>query len=141
MANFDRIRKEQEKNLEAAHQVRIERCVKTARKILAALATEIETVPMGDVKQDHPGYDSLTKKFLAVMLEDNIHWVDRDFVFQLALQALSFPANIAQDSLNHSWNNAITGLFGKPVRELLASEVDAALKKGDAIEEASEQVS
>lgn len=132
--SFNKIRKETEKNLEEAHKLRLERCVPVAREIIKLFASKADTVAMGEVEQNHVDFQDLAVEIMKLMLEKDVRWVDREFVFQLALQPMTFSQNIATTSLNNSWNTALTGLFGKKSSELTFKELDILLKKGDAIE-------
>jgi hypothetical protein len=137
MADFNEIQKGMQKQIDSEHAKRLARAVPVARKILKLIGEEADTIPLGDIERNDPGIEAVSRKLLALILEENVHWVDKDFVFQLALQALSFPADIAQTSLKNSWETVVTGLFGKVVQDLTAQEVDGYLKKGNDLLRAS----
>lgn len=134
MSNFAEIRKHQEKQNDEEHKIRVERAVVVARKLLATLATGFETIPLGDIEKTDKAHGEMAKKLLAVILEENLPYSDMDFCFQVAMQALSFPATIVQDSLKESFQRCLTGLFGKPARNVTAQEMDELLKKADAVD-------
>jgi hypothetical protein len=133
--SFSKIRKSDEKKMEKQHKERLNRCIPVARKLLKIIGEHAPVVPLGDVEQTDEGYALISKDFLSVLLKEDIHWSDREFIFQLMMQAVSFPKEIASQSMERSWQVAIAGLVGKPAFELKASEVDALLRRGDTIEE------
>jgi hypothetical protein len=134
MADFAQIRKHEEKMDSEDHKARVARATLVARKLLATLATEFETIPLGDIEQTDPAHKEMAKKLLKVLLEENIPYSDLDFCFQVAMQAISFPAVMVQESMKESFQRCLTGLFGKPARDVTAQEMDVLLKKADTIE-------
>lgn len=129
MSEFNTLRKKAEKMAEEEHQRRIKRATEVARKLLKVMAAEFDTIPLGDIAQDNPEHRELAKKLLTVFLEEDIAYSDFDFSFQIALQAVSFPSNLAQESMKESFQRCLTGLFGKPARDVTTKEIDALLKK------------
>jgi len=128
---------------EDEHKARIQRCSETARKLLKLMAEDFDTIALGDTDAHEETHHALAKKSLKFMLDENVNWIDTELIFQIALQAISAPAEIAKHSMKNSWDRVISGLFGKHVSKLTVSEVDQALKKGDDIyakEEAVEKV-
>lgn len=133
--SFEKIRKNVEKNEDALHKERLERCIPVARLLLKHILAKVDEIPFGDDVQNSDEYDKLSSELLLILLENNIRWSDRQFVFQLALQPLAFPKDIVDNALTQHWNVALTGLFGKRISELTMLDLDERLKRGDKIEE------
>ena len=124
MSEFSKLRKHAEKMGEEEHDRRVKRAVEVARKLLAVLATEFATLPLGDIEQDNADHQEMAKKLLTVFLEEDIPYSDSDLTCQIALQAASFPLNIAQNSMKESFQRCLTGLFGKPARDVSTKEIE-----------------
>lgn len=125
--NFAKLRKEAEKEDDKLHKARLERCVPVAREISALLETL--QLPIGDDVQNEKAYSDASLKVLQILLDRNVRWVDRDFVFQLALQPATFVKDIVTNSLQNSWSHTLTGLFGKKTSDLTMEDVNKALMK------------
>lgn len=138
MIKLKDIKKKQEKEADKLHDARLKRCIPVARDINRLLASKIDEMPMGDDVQTSTEYDKVAVDVLALLLKANINWSDRQFVLQLALQPISFVKDIVDNAMAQSWSRVVTGLFKKPASELLMSDVDAALKEGEKIEEKAE---
>lgn len=134
MSDFAQLRKRMEKMDKEEHEVRIARAIEVARKLLKTLAAEFDTIPLGDIEQSDAGHKEVAKKLLQVILDENLAYSDLDLCFQVAMQAISFPANIAQESMRESFQRCLTGLFGKPARNVTAKEMDELLKKANEVE-------
>lgn len=125
--NFAKVRKNQEKENDKLHQERLERCIPVAREISSII--EKAQLPLGDDVQHAKEYEKASIAVLELLLERNVRWVDREFIFQLALQPVTFVKDIVTTSLQNSWTHTVAGLFGKKTSELTMSEVDNALRK------------
>lgn len=140
MAGFKQIRKRMEEaQIEKQHEEKLIRCIPAAREMLTVFSKHSLGVPMGDVAPNDEGYVPVAEDMLAVLLKHDVRWSEREFVFQLMLQAVNFPKDLALQSLDRSWNAVITALVGKPALELKTSEVDALIRKGDTITEQSKK--
>lgn len=124
---FAKIQKAAEKEGEKLHQARLTRCIPIAREIQDLVAHR--TLPLGDDVQTSQEYNDCAIEVLQLLLDRNVHWTDREFIFQLALQPLSFVKEIVTNSLTNSWTSTLTGLFGKSINELTMEDVDKALRK------------
>jgi hypothetical protein len=125
--SFAKIRKGLEKDDEKLHKERLDRCRPVAREVSALL--EGLQLPIGDDVQNEKAYEEASIKVLQLFLDRDVRWVDREFIFQLALQPMSFVKEIVSNSLQNSWNQTITGLFGKKTSDLTMADVDNAMKK------------
>jgi hypothetical protein len=131
--SYDKVRKQLEKDIEKKHQDRLARCIPVAKKIVALIGENVESLEMGDSFDMSETYDPLTKKILELLLAENVYWVDRDFVMQLVLQPFSGLQRLVKASLDQAQDIMYTGALGKSVYELRAQDVDNFLRLGDKI--------
>lgn len=138
---FNKIREKEEKELDKQHEERLGRSVPVARRIMKLVLEKIDVLPMGDDDGKDPQknkiYHDLCVDILNIYLEEKVRVVDKDLIPQLMLQPFSTIQKIIADSLNHSWDTVLTGLWGKPYGELNLDDVDRELKKGDIIKTGS----
>lgn len=132
--SFKKIRKAAEKVDDKLHKERLDRCIPVARELIKLVASKADTIALGDVPQTHESFDELALDILKLFLEKNVNWVDKEFIFQIALQPMTFAQNIAIDSLSRSWNTAVSGLFKKNFAQLTMADVDEKLRVGDEVE-------
>jgi len=126
---YSKIQKKTQKEADKAHKERLDRCIPVAREIIKLIAKHADVIPMGEVERDDEGYTPVMIEILTLLLERNIHWTDRDFVFQLANQAYSFPGEVVKENLNHSYTVATGNLWGHPISELTLQDIDKHLQK------------
>ena len=138
MSTFAKVRKGQEKESDRLHKARLERCVPVAKEVSAIL--EKLQLPMGDDVQESKEYNDAAVQILQLFLDRDVNWVDREFIFQLALQPLSFVKDLVTNSLQNSWTHTLTGLFGKEMRDLTMNDVNNAMMKApeDEVEKSEE---
>ena len=79
-------------------------------------------------KDDATRYDNVTKQILELMLEKNVKYVDKDFLFQLVLQPFDIIKESVQLSLRKSFDRAIDKSLGKEFREVRLDDLDKILR-------------
>lgn len=132
--SFDKIRRKMEQDQDKLHKARLARCIPVAKKIVALIGSHAEGLNLGDTDSSDESFIPVTEDILKLYLAEDVHWVDRDFVMQLVMQAYSFPQQVAKASLDEGWNTLQTGAVGKDIRDLTMGDVDNLLKAGDKIE-------
>lgn len=106
---------------------RIRKLTPVAKKIIELIA-EAE-LPIGDVQSlSNELYSEVSKKILEVMLESNVKYVDRDFLFQLVLQPFDGVRELVGTSLRSSFDEIIDRALHKEFRELTMKDMDVLLK-------------
>lgn len=120
---------------EDEHQERLLRCIPAARKILKIIADNRPF--LGDVIDKktglafgdaHESYIKIAGMILVEMFNSNLLFTDKQFVFQLAKQAMSLSEEKVMNSLDRSLERAETMLFGKDIMSLTLSDIDLVLK-------------
>jgi len=131
--------RKKEKEIMAAsedeHKKRLDRCIPVARKVLTIIAdNESYLGDVVDAKTGQPKpeanekYIEIAKEIFDVMFDENCYLTDREFIFQLALQAISLTKEKVINSLDRSVEKAEAILFGKDVMDLRMADVDYILK-------------
>lgn len=124
-----------EQDQDKLHKARLARCVPVAKKVVALIGTQVEGMNIGDTDSSDESFIPIAEDILKLYLAEDVHWVDRDFIMQLAMQAYSFPQQVTKSSLDEGWNTLQTGAVGKDIRDLTMGDVDKLLKAGDKIEQ------
>lgn len=134
MTSFAKLKQLDEKEQDKLYQDTIARCAPIARDVCKLVAEHAERYPFGDKAQASDQSHELAQAIIALMVERDVRWNDRDFIIQLALQPIDGAKVIITDAFSKSWNSILTGIVGKKVSELSFTEIDALLKKGQDIE-------
>lgn len=95
------------------HKLAMAKCIPIAREIVR-IAHEAE-LEMGDISAQNVRPESYVKasaKIRQMMIDTNLPWIDRHFVFQLALQPIDKIKDIVLSDLAKSYEDGMTALLG-----------------------------
>lgn len=114
MVDFNKIIKAKDRDIKEEYKERTNRCLPVAQKILEMLAEE--KLPMGEladkqgeIKEDVKNrYDDFASKILVLMLESNIKYSERNFLFQLIMQPFEQSKEKVIRSVERSFERAFT---------------------------------
>lgn len=111
---------------------RVEKLTPIAYEILA-LITEAK-LPIGDIKNESDeSYNMVASKILAIMLREEVKYVDVDFLFQLVFQPPSIAKETVVLSLKHSFDQVINKSLHKEFRDVTLKDMDTILRTSDTI--------
>lgn len=111
------------------YEDRIARCVPVAKKVLDILHAHLPELELGDSQTSAKSISPVAASVLALFLEENIHWCDKDFILQLALQPAVSLNEVLGTSFGISWDKAVGKAFGgKDSLDLTFKDVDEMLK-------------
>jgi hypothetical protein len=135
--SFTEIQKYNAKKEQEAHDARMSRVVPVAKKLIKLIASKIDDVTLGDIDSSDDSQIKLTQDCLRMFLEESrtsgFKVSDRHLVWQLALQSLSIPQELANNSLDRGTNEAMTAMIGKPYEDLELVELDEFFKRAQDI--------
>ena len=115
------------KESDKLNKQRLSEVVPVAREVIKLVADS--GLAIGDIHaHDNEKYNSIAKQIIEIMLNKNIKYVDRAFLFQLVLQPFDQIREIVTVSLERSFNRALDKSFGKEFGELRLSDVDLKIK-------------
>jgi hypothetical protein len=112
MTDFKKIMKGKERAIDKEYQDRLVRCIPVAEKIIKMIAEE--KLPIGELA-DKEGkikeyvkerYENFAVKVLTLMLESDIRYSERTFLFQLVLQAFDKSREMVIMSIDRSFERA-----------------------------------
>lgn len=87
-------------------------------------------LPVGDTTDDDMAkYRLLAGDVLELLLEKDIRYTDRIFLFQLILQPFDIMRDVVTKSLEESFNHAVDKSFGKTIDEFRLKDLDLILKQ------------
>lgn len=110
------------------HQERLDRCRPVAKKLLTILAKHQEgDVVMGENDAVKTSVTPVAEEIIAMMLAEDIHWSDRQFIFQLAMQPVATLGEVLENAFSISWERAMQNKWGKDAVDLKISDVHNAL--------------
>jgi hypothetical protein len=126
--DFSKIIKAKERSIDKEYQERLTRCRPVAQKILEMIAAE--QLPIGDImdkgglKEDVIGkYEDLAAKVLVLMLESNLRYSERNFLFQLVLQPYEQAKEKILNSVNRSFTTANEQKWGKDELDITMGDI------------------
>ena len=127
--NAGQLMKGQIKRDDKEHKKSLEKLIPIAEYVLK-LMTEYKC-PMGDITGTQPEeYKVIALKIQQKFLDENVKWVDRQFVFQLAQQTFDFVRDTTLNHLDKSFNFASNKLWGgKDMLDLTMKDIDDVLKR------------
>lgn len=106
------MKKAQDEN-DRLHQEALDACIPVAQEIFKIAFESGMKMGDGDFMKTRPKeYVEASKKIMQMMVEKNIRWVDRAFIFQLALQPISHLQSIIMQDLQRTFEYQICNLFG-----------------------------
>ena len=127
---FEKMKKKMDKEIDKKHAERMARAVPQAKAVLKMILSKLDEMELGDVTADDTAFHGISKDILSYFVEENVRWSDREFIFQLAMQAIDFPRQIIERANNQNWDFAVAGATGKKYVDLGFKDVDALVKKG-----------
>lgn len=107
------------------HKERIKRCKPVAQKVLDILAKH--QVAMGENEEVRKSLTPVAEEVIAMLLAEDINWVDRHVIFQLATQPISSLTEAVENAFSISWDRALANKWGKDALDLKISDVHNAL--------------
>lgn len=132
--NFKKLRQLTKKEQDKLYADLLERTVPIAREVTKLIAARIDAYPFGDNAQQSDQSHELAQEIIALFVERDVRWNDRDFIIQLALQPLDGIKSVLSTAFDRSWNILLSGILGKKITELHFSEVDALMRKGHEVD-------
>lgn len=106
---------------------RLDKLVPLAREIIEAI-TEAQ-LPLGDTHaHDNAKFDFVTSKVLKIMLNNEVKYVDKEFLFQLVFQPFDVIKETVLMSLRKSFDLVIDRSLHKEFREFTLLDMDRTLK-------------
>jgi hypothetical protein len=135
--DFKKIVKAKTKDIDKEYQERLARCRPVAQKILEMIAAE--NLPIGDIMERGQGeitilkdgvaekYENLAIKILTMMLDENLKYSERNFVFQLVRQPYEQVGEKVIRSVDRSFTRANEAKWGKDELDITMKDVHEVL--------------
>lgn len=115
------------KKEEDLNKKRLKEVVPVAKQLIKLIADA--GLEIGEVHaHNNDKYNAIAKEVLQSLLDNNIKYVDKDFVFQLILQPFDQIREIVSMSLKESFDTAMNKAFGVEFREIRLSDVDKKIR-------------
>lgn len=134
--NVNKILKKQEEERKNATKERDLRCVPVVKSILKLIAEA--DLPLGNDVSDGKGgyskettdkYDVVNKKVLEIMLEADINFTDKNYIFQLLAQPIAIIREDTEKALGLSFDLALKQAFEKDFIDVKMSDIDKMLRR------------
>lgn len=107
-------------------KVRVLQLTPVAQEIIDVISKA--GLPIGDnTELDAAQFDGVASKVLAIMLRNEVKYVDIDFLFQLVFQPFSVIKETVSVSIKHSFDRVINKSIGKEFREVTLKDMDTIL--------------
>lgn len=106
---------------------RLERCIPVAKQVLEILFKHLGDDIIGDNAVVDKSMTPIAEEVLALFLEKDIHWTDKNFIFQLAMQPFDHLATVVTNSAELSFDKAASKKWGKDIIDLKFSDIHTAL--------------
>lgn len=124
MSNFNKVKKGKTKDLNVDRE---KRCIPLAKKIISIVAeSKYSLGKLSD--KDLKEYDEIALAVISEMLSDDILYSEKEFVFQLVLQAIENTKEVVLRNMNRSFDIALNKRIGKDFKDLKISDIDNILK-------------
>uniref|UniRef100_A0A6H1ZIE8 Uncharacterized protein n=1 Tax=viral metagenome TaxID=1070528 RepID=A0A6H1ZIE8_9ZZZZ len=108
---FKKITDKQQKEKDNLHKEVLKRCVPIAKRINAIILEQ--DLGMGDITGTRPqNYLLAAKHIQELLLEENVYWGEKEFVFQLARQPLDMLEKIVNGDLQKTFENKLCEIIG-----------------------------
>lgn len=107
------LEKEHQKAQQVEHEEAMAKCIPVAREVLKIIHEE--QLDMGDISDQATRpekYVTASTRIRQLMIDSNLPWIDRHFVFQLALQPVDKLKDIVLSDLARSYEDGMTSLLG-----------------------------
>lgn len=108
------MQKQQDEN-ERLHQEMMDRCLPIAQEVIRIASEHGIKVVDGDPnlqKEHRPEYREASLKVIEMMTKNNVHWIEREFIFMLASQPVQQIKQIVMQDLQRTFEHQICRLFG-----------------------------
>ena len=123
---FDKVQKKMEQESDRLYKKQLLRCIPFAHKLLKVILEA--DLDMGDEKDmDGKKYQEVALTIIKDMMESEIPYVDREFVFQLCLQPVSKVKDLVVNSLSKSYEMAQDKKWGKDMLDLTLRDIHEVL--------------
>lgn len=107
----DQLKEEEKAKLEA--QKDLAKFIPIAKKLLKiVLEADLEIGQVDVVKERSEAYAKVAKQIMELFLDENIRYVDKEFVFQLATQPLQLIQQVVMTDLGRSLKLAMASAMG-----------------------------
>lgn len=117
------------------YQERIARCTPVAKKAIAIVAKNLETIVLGESAECTASIVETAREILELFVAENVRWSDRPYVLSLVLQPFAHINEKISASLDMSWDKALGILFGKDYLDLTFGELnDVLMRKPEVVE-------
>lgn len=130
--DFRKIVKAKERDIDREYQDRLTRCRPMAQKILEMVGAE--QLPVGDIMEKGAvkpeiaeKYEDLAAKILVLMLESQLKYSERNFLFQLVLQAIEQTRDKVINSVDRSFERANEKKWGKDELDITMGDIHQVL--------------
>ena len=123
MTTFKKVVTKKKKIEKDENTLREKRCVPVARKIISIIANSKYSIGEGK-NIDARDYEKIALDVIGVMLENNIMYTEKNFVFQLALQAFEITRDEVLRNVEKSFDIALNKSIGKDFKELSMIDID-----------------
>ena len=111
---------------------RMKKMVPIARQVLEMIVDA--ELPMGDLHaHNNEKFNSLAKNILQLMLENEVKYIDKDFLFQLCLQPIDMAKEVVLKSLKNSFDQLIEKALKKDFLDVTLLDMDRILKENKTI--------
>ena len=111
---------------------RMKKMVPLARQVLEMIV-EAE-LPMGDLHaHDNEKFNMLAKNILQLMLENEVKYIDKDFLFRLCLKPIDMAKEVVLKSLKNSFDQLIEKALKKDFLDVTLLDMDRILKENKTI--------
>lgn len=116
-----------EERIRTENEERIARCAPIAQKVLDLLNANKSSIVFGENEKVKGSVKGTAEQVIELFLKEDIHWSDRQFIFQLAFQPLVHLSETVETSFGISWDRALAHKWGKDSLDLKISDVHNAL--------------
>lgn len=113
------------------NEARLARCVPIAKQVMSILEAHSAEIVIGDNAACEKSLKGTIEEVLILFLKENINFVDRQFVFQLALQPFDHLVSSVKNSTEISFDKANSKVWGKDILDIKFSDIDEVLKRAE----------
>ena len=126
---FSKTQKSVKKTEDKAHEEVLTRCIPVAQEILKVITDK--NLGMGDITGTRPPeYLEAALAVQRILLEHDVKWGEKEFVFMLARQPLEMLHKIAMDDFQKTFETGTSRLYGvESFNELTMKVIDEKLKE------------
>lgn len=118
-----------DKDIKDEAKKRLERCIPIAKEMILLISISDVVLGEADAVVNAKVYDDIAEKMLKKMLNANIPYSDRQFIFQLAMQAIEMTQEKVIKSIERSYEIARDKMWGKSYFDVNLKDIDDQLKK------------